>query len=91
MQAGNEKGNVVELRIFGGELGEIQWGDLGKLVKAPRQTLLISTSDAKFTIQGYRAESLVRAGVAEYDSGRQVLTPTERGMNLVSAHGLDGR
>jgi hypothetical protein len=75
----------------GGKLSEDVWRDLDKLVKAPRQSLLLRTSTSKFTIPKCRAERLVEAGVASFDMNRQMILPTPRGLGLVSAHGLDGR
>ena len=79
-------------RIYAnGELNKYQWSDLSKLAKAPRKSLMVTVLWSKDTIVRSRAESLIRSGVAQYIDGGSAIAPTERGLAMVSAHGLDGQ
>ncbi len=72
-----------------GDVGYLEWGDLSRLVKAPRHSLIIGTCDPKYTIPIWRAEKLVSAGLATLKMKKQLLVPTELGSAMVSANGLE--
>ena len=75
----------------GGRLPREQWDDLGKLVKAPRQTLVLvgNPFPPEWLIIAIRAEALVQAGVAEYSQDGRAVRPSEAGLKLVSAFGIE--
>ncbi len=71
----------------GGVITESQWISLGKLAKSPQKAMLVNPS----VMPAYLADSLVNAGVARFELNGGIVVPTEYGLELVSAHGIEGR
>ncbi|MCP4569036.1 MAG: hypothetical protein GY841_15790 [FCB group bacterium] len=76
----------------GGVVTEKQWLSLGRLARSPQKTMIIASSlSEKYTMTESDALALINVGVAKFAKNRKLVVTTEYGLELVSAHGIEGR